>query len=99
MTKLLPWAVGTGWMEISARANCADIPLEPDKPGGLRWELYGSVRVWSLEALAFVREGLPTFADYPVIVNSPFPASVYCVVGILRAWPGPATEVTCSRQA
>jgi hypothetical protein len=38
-------------------------------------------------------------AGYPVVVNSPAPASVYPLVGILRAWPGPVTEATCSRQA
>ena len=37
--------------------------------------------------------------DKPGVVNTPSPASVYHLVGILRAWPGPATEVTCSRQA
>ena len=33
------------------------------------------------------------------VVNTPFPANVYDSVGILRAWPGPEIEVTCSRQA
>jgi len=46
---------------------------------------------------AGVRQG--RVAGYPVVVNSPSPANVYPLVGILRAWPGPATEVTCSRQA
>lgn len=32
-------------------------------------------------------------------VNTSLPADVYHRVGILRAWPGPQTEVTCSRQA
>jgi hypothetical protein len=38
-------------------------------------------------------------ADQPGIVNTPFPTNVYDLVGILREWPGQATEVTCSRQA
>ena len=33
------------------------------------------------------------------VVNTPFPTNVYDLVGILREWPGPATEETCSRQA
>jgi hypothetical protein len=33
------------------------------------------------------------------IVNTPLPTNVYHLVGILRAWPGPETEVTCWRQA
>ena len=32
-------------------------------------------------------------------VNTPLHTNVYHQLGILRAWPGPATEVTCSRQA
>ncbi len=38
-------------------------------------------------------------ADQPGVVNTPLPTNVYHVAGILRAWLGPATEVTCSRQA
>ena len=34
-----------------------------------------------------------------LVVNSLSPASVYGVVGILRALPGPVTEATCSRKA
>lgn len=41
--------------------------------------------------------GLPS--DQLGVVNTPFPTNVYDLVGILREWPGPATEVTCSRQA
>ena len=32
------------------------------------------------------------------VVNNPFRANVYDSVGILRAWPGPEIEVTCSRR-
>jgi hypothetical protein len=32
------------------------------------------------------------------VVNTPLPTDVYVLVGILREWPGLATEVTCSRQ-
>ena len=37
-------------------------------------------------------------ADQPEVVNTPLPTNVYYLVGILRAWPGPAIEVTCSRR-
>jgi hypothetical protein len=33
------------------------------------------------------------------VVNTPLPPNVYHLLRILRAWPGPATKVTCSRQA
>ena len=35
----------------------------------------------------------------PYVVNTHFPANVYDSMGILRVWPGPEIEVTCSRQA
>jgi hypothetical protein len=35
----------------------------------------------------------------PGVVNTLLSTNVYDVVGILHAWPGPATEVICSRQA
>jgi len=38
-------------------------------------------------------------AEATGIVNTPLPTNVYHLLGILRAWPGPATEVTCSRRA
>jgi hypothetical protein len=38
-------------------------------------------------------------ADKLRVVNTPFPTNVYDLVGILREWPGPATQLTCSRQA
>jgi hypothetical protein len=38
-------------------------------------------------------------AYQPGVVNTPFLTNVYHFVGILREWPGPATKVTCSRQA
>jgi len=56
MTMLLPWAV-THWMEISAGANRADIPLEPDKSSGLRLKLSESVRVFDHWSGGSVRLG------------------------------------------
>ena len=39
------------------------------------------------------------FAEAAGIVNTPLPTNVYHLLGILRAWPGPVTEETCSRRA